>query len=156
MKIEVPPEFFGVKKWECEVISNDNVATFIKELVLKLPEGEVVDFRAGGYVQLEARPTTAQLQGLRDIAPEYRGDWERFGFFDLSSKTEETVTIRAYSMANYPDEKGLLKFNIRIATPPPGSKGIPPGKMSSWVFNLKPGDKVTVFGPFGEFFAKAD
>lgn len=152
LKIEVEPEIFGVKQWDCEVISNDNVATFIKELVLKLPEGESVDFRAGGYVQLEIPPHTVQYRDF-DIAPQYRGDWERFRFFDLSSTVDETV-VRAYSMANYPDEKGLLKFNIRIATPPPGSKGIPPGKMSSYVFNLKPGDKLRVFGPFGEFFAK--
>lgn len=152
MKIEVPEEFFGVKKWECEVISNDNVATFIKELVLRLPEGEVVDFRAGGYVQLEAPPYDIEFKNF-DIPAEYRGDWERFKFFDLKAKNTETV-IRAYSMANYPDERGLLKFNIRIATPPPGQPHIQPGLMSSFVFNLKPGDKVTVFGPFGEFFAK--
>ncbi len=152
MKIEVPEEFFGVKKWECEVISNNNVATFIKELVLKLPEGEVVDFRAGGYVQLEAPPYDIEFKNF-DIPAEYRGDWERFKFFDLKAKNTETV-IRAYSMANYPDERGLLKFNIRIATPPPGQPHIQPGLMSSFVFNLKPGDKVTVFGPFGEFFAK--
>jgi Na+-transporting NADH:ubiquinone oxidoreductase subunit F len=152
MKIHVEPEFFGVKQWECEVISNQNVATFIKELVLKLPEGESVDFRAGGYVQLEAPPHEVHFKDFA-IEEEYRADWERFGFFDLSSKVDETV-IRAYSMANYPEEKGLLKFNIRIATPPPGSKGIPPGKMSSYVFALKPGDKLKVFGPFGEFFAK--
>jgi len=152
MKIEVPEEFFGVKKWECEVISNDNVATFIKELVLRLPEGEVVDFRAGGYVQLEAPPYEIEFKNF-DIPAEYRGDWERFKFFDLKAKNTETV-IRAYSMANYPDERGLLKFNIRIATPPPGQPHIQPGLMSSFVFNLKPGDKVTVFGPFGEFFAK--
>ena len=152
MKIEVPEEFFGVKKWECEVIANDNVATFIKELTLKLPEGEDVNFRAGGYVQLEAPPYDINFSDF-DIPSEYRGDWERFNFFDLKAKNTETV-IRAYSMANYPDEKGILKFNIRIATPPPGKSDIPPGIMSSFVFNLKPGDKVTVMGPFGEFFAK--
>jgi len=152
MKIEVPEEFFGVKKWECEVIANDNVATFIKELTLKLPEGEDVNFRAGGYVQLEAPPYDINFSDF-DIPEEYRGDWERFKFFDLKAKNDETV-IRAYSMANYPEEKGILKFNIRIATPPPGKSDIPPGIMSSFVFNLKPGDKVTVMGPFGEFFAK--
>ena len=152
MKIEVPEEVFGVKQWECTVESNPNVATFIKELTLKLPEGENVDFRAGGYVQLECPPHLVKYKDF-DIDEEYRGDWERFGFFKLESKVEET-TIRAYSMANYPEERGLVKFNIRIATPPPGSEGIPPGIMSSWVFNLKPGDKVKVYGPFGEFFAK--
>lgn len=152
MKIQVPEEVFGVKKWECTVKSNPNMATFIKELTLELPEGENVDFRAGGYVQLECPPYEINYSDF-DIEEEYRGDWEHFGFFDLKAVNNENV-IRAYSMANYPEEKGLVKFNIRIATPPPRSQGIPPGVMSSWVFNLKPGDKVTVYGPFGEFFAR--
>ncbi|WP_119395507.1 NADH:ubiquinone reductase (Na(+)-transporting) subunit F [Salinibius halmophilus] len=151
MKIEVEPEFFGVKKWTCTVEANPNVATFIKELTLKLPEGENVDFRAGGYVQLEAPPHHIKFKDF-DIEEEYRGDWEKFGLFDLESKVDEEV-IRAYSMANYPEEKGVVKFNIRIATPPPGTDH-PPGQMSSYVFNLKPGDKMDVYGPFGEFFAK--
>jgi len=148
----VPEEVFGVKQWECTVESNENVATFIKELVLKLPEGESVDFRAGGYVQLECPPHAVKYSDF-DVEEEYRGDWERFGFFNFESSCKDT-TIRAYSMANYPEEKGIVKFNIRVATPPPGSEGIPPGVMSSWAFNLKPGDKVNVYGPFGEFFAK--
>ncbi|WP_461482869.1 NADH:ubiquinone reductase (Na(+)-transporting) subunit F [Porticoccus sp.] len=152
MKVEVPEEVFGVKQWECTVDSNPNVATFIKELTLRLPEGENVDFRAGGYVQLECPPHHVKYSDF-EIEEEYRGDWERFGFFNLESIVDE-ATIRAYSMANYPEEKGVVKFNIRCATPPPGSQGIPPGIMSSWVFNLKPGDKVKVYGPFGEFFAK--
>ncbi|MGE6791890.1 Na+-transporting NADH:ubiquinone oxidoreductase subunit F [Pseudomonas guineae] len=152
MKIEVPEEVFGVKKWECTVESNPNVATFIKELTLKLPEGENVDFRAGGYVQLECPPHEVHYKDF-DIQPEYRGDWDKFNQWKYVSKVEETV-IRAYSMANYPEEVGLVKFNIRIASPPPGKDGLPPGQMSSWVFSLKPGDKVTVYGPFGEFFAK--
>lgn len=152
MKIHVPEEVFGVKQWVTTVESNPNVATFIKELTLRLPEGESVDFRAGGYVQLECPPYHVKFSDF-DIDEEYRGDWERFGFFNLESKVDEPV-IRAYSMANYPEEKGVVKFNIRIATPPPKSQGIPPGKMSSFVFSLKPGDKVTVYGPFGEFFAK--
>jgi Na+-transporting NADH:ubiquinone oxidoreductase subunit F len=152
MEIEVPEEVFGVKQWETTVESNENVATFIKELVLRLPEGETVDFRAGGYVQLEAPAHHVKYSDF-DIGEEYKGDWERFGFFKIESKIEEPI-IRAYSMANYPEEKGVVKFNIRIATPPPGSQGIPPGQMSSWVFNLKPGEKVKVYGPFGEFFAK--
>ena len=152
MKIEVPEEVFGVKQWECTVESNPNVATFIKELTLRLPEGESVDFRAGGYVQLEAPPHLVKYSDF-DIPEEYRGDWDRFGFFNLESKVGDTV-IRAYSMANYPEEKGVVKFNIRCATPPPNNLKLPPGQMSSWVFNLKPGDKVTVYGPFGEFFAK--
>jgi|TARA_B110000091_G_scaffold168705_1_gene180804 Na+-transporting NADH:ubiquinone oxidoreductase subunit F len=151
MKIQVAPEFFGVKQWECTVRSNDNVATFIKELVLEIPDGESVDFKAGGYVQLEVPPHVVKYSDF-DISEEYRGDWNHFGLFDVESKVNDT-TIRAYSMANYPDEKGVIKFNIRIATPPPRTK-LPAGKMSSYVFNLKPGDKVKVFGPFGEFFAK--
>lgn len=151
MKVEVPEEVFGVKRWECTVESNPNVATFIKELTLKLPEGEHVDFRAGGYVQLECPPHLVKYKDF-DIQPEYRGDWEKFKLYDLESKVDETV-IRAYSMANYPEEKGVVKFNIRIATPPPGTN-YPCGQMSSFVFNLKPGDKVMVYGPFGEFFAK--
>jgi len=152
MKVEVPEDVFGVKQWECTVESNPNVATFIKELTLKLPEGENVDFRAGGYVQLECPPHHVKYSDF-DIEEEYRGDWERFGFFEHESIVTEDV-IRAYSMANYPEERGVVKFNIRCATPPPGSHGIPPGIMSSWVFSLKPGDKVKVYGPFGEFFAK--
>ena len=152
LKIQVPDEVFGVKQWECTVVSNENVATVIKELVLKLPEGESVDFRAGGYVQLECPPHTVKYSDF-DIGEEYRADWERFGFFNIESGCPDT-TIRAYSMANYPEERGVVKFNIRIATPPPGSQGIPAGTMSSWVFNLKPGDTVNVYGPFGEFFAK--
>ncbi|MFI0473967.1 NADH:ubiquinone reductase (Na(+)-transporting) subunit F [Halomonas sp. HMF6819] len=151
MKIEVPEEVFGVKKWECEVTANPNVATFIKELNLKLPEGEEVAFRAGGYVQLVAPPYDIKFSDF-DIEEEYRGDWEQFNLFDVRHKNNEEV-IRAYSMANYPEEKGLLKFNIRIATPPPKSDH-PPGLMSTYVFSLKEGDKVEVMGPFGEFFAK--
>ena len=152
MKIQIPEEVFGVKQWECTVESNPNVATFIKELTLKLPEGEDVNFRAGGYVQLECPPHKVKYSDFA-IEEEYRGDWERFGFFDVESVVDETV-IRAYSMANYPEEKGVVKFNIRCATPPPNNLAITPGQMSSWVFGLNPGDKVKVYGPFGEFFAK--
>lgn len=152
MKIQIPEEVFGVKQWECTVVSNPNVATFIKELTLSLPEGEDVDFRAGGYVQLECPPHIAKYSDF-DIEEEYRGDWERFGFFNVESVVKDTV-IRAYSMANYPEEKGLVKFNIRCATPPPNNLSMPAGQMSSWVFGLKPGDKVKVYGPFGEFFAR--
>lgn len=153
MAIEIDPEFFDVKKWECEVISNDNVATFIKELTLKIPEGEVVPFRAGGYVQLEAPPHTVHYKDF-DIDPKFHEDWDKFNLWQYTSVVDEPV-IRAYSMANYPEEKGIIKFNIRIASPPPrGGEGIPPGKMSSYVFSLKPGDKITVSGPYGEFFAK--
>lgn len=151
LKIEVPAEIFGVKRWECEVTSNHNVATFIKELVLKLPEGEEVDFRAGGFVQFEIPPHHIKYADM-EIEEEYQGDWKKFGVFDHESVVDETV-VRAYSMANYPEEKGVMKFNIRVASPPPGTD-FPPGKMSSYLFTLKPGDKVTIFGPFGEFFAK--
>ncbi|MFK7914744.1 MAG: NADH:ubiquinone reductase (Na(+)-transporting) subunit F, partial [Pseudomonadales bacterium] len=151
MEIEIPEDAIGVKRWECDVSSNPNVATFIKELNLKLPEGEDVDFRAGGYVQLEIPAYDMQYREM-DIEEEYHGDWDRFKVWDNFSKVDET-TIRAYSMANYPDEKGILKFNIRVASPPPGSD-VPAGKMSSYVFNLKPGDKLTVFGPYGDFFVK--
>ena len=151
MKIEVAPEFFGVKQWETTVLSNDNMATFIKELVLEIPAGESVDFRAGGYVQLEVPPHEVRYADY-EIDEQYRGDWDHFGLFRKVSKVNDT-TIRAYSMANYPEEKGVIKFNIRIATPPPGTD-FPPGKMSSYVFGLKPGDRVKVFGPYGEFFAK--
>lgn len=152
MKIQVPEEVFGVKKWECEVESNPNVATFIKELTLRLPEGEDVNFRAGGYVQLECPPHTVNYQDF-DIQPEFHPDWDKFDIWRYVSKVNEPV-VRAYSMANYPDEKGIVKFNIRVATPPPGRDDLPPGIMSSYVFGLKPGDKVTVYGPFGDFFAK--
>jgi Na+-transporting NADH:ubiquinone oxidoreductase subunit F len=152
MKVHVEEDVFGVKQWECVVESNPNVATFIKELTLRLPEGENVDFRAGGYVQLEAPAHHVKFSDF-DIEEKFRGDWEHFGFFKLESKVTEPV-IRAYSMANYPEERGIVKFNIRIATPPPRTQGLPPGQMSSYVFSLKPGDTITVYGPFGEFFAK--
>jgi Na+-transporting NADH:ubiquinone oxidoreductase subunit F len=151
MKIRVPEDAFGVKRWECEVISNHNVATFIKELVLKLPEGEEVDFRAGGFVQLEIPPYQMDFTEI-DVEPQFRDDWDKYSIWKYKAKVTEP-TIRAYSMANYPEERGVLKFNIRIATPPPGTN-YPPGAMSSYVFKLKPGDKLTVFGPYGEFFVK--
>lgn len=152
MKIEVPEEVFGVKKWECTVRSNDNVATFIKELVLELPAGENVDFRAGGYIQIEAPPHEVDFKNF-DIAERFRDDWDRFNVWQYKSKVDEE-TIRAYSMANYPEERGIIMLNVRIATPPPRAEGVPPGKMSSFIFNLKAGDKVTISGPFGEFFAR--
>ena len=152
MEIELPEEIFGVKKWECTVISNDNKATFIKELKLQIPDGETVPFRAGGYIQIEAPAHHVKYSDF-DIEEQYRGDWEHFGFFNLESKVDDE-TIRAYSMANYPDEAGLIMLNVRIATPPPRDLSLPCGKMSSYIFSLKEGDKVTISGPFGEFFAK--
>ncbi len=151
MKIIIPEEVFGVRKWECEVVSNNNVATFIKELVLKLPPGEEVDFKAGGFVQMEVPPHEMQYKDIV-VEEEFREDWGKFKLWELKSSSSDVV-IRAYSMANYPEEKGILKFNVRISTPPPGTD-YPPGIVSSYVFNLKPGDKFTVFGPFGDFFIK--
>ena len=153
MKIEVPPEVFEVRKWTCKVRSNHNVATFIKELTLELPEGENVDFRAGGYIQIECPPHELKYSSF-DIEEEYRGDWDKFGLWEIESKVTEPV-IRAYSMANYPEEKGIIMLNVRVASPPPRApKGTPAGKMSSYIFNLKPGDEVVISGPFGEFFHK--
>lgn len=149
MRIQVPEDAFGVQRWECEVMDNHNVATFIKELNLKLPEGEDVNFKAGGFVQLEIPPYDMHYQEI-EVEDEYRGDWERFRVWENECHVTDP-TIRAYSMANYPEEKGILKFNIRVASPPPGTT-FPPGKMSSYCFKLKAGDKVTVFGPYGEFF----
>ena len=152
MEIELEEEIFGIKKWDCEVISNDNKATFIKELKLKIPNGESVPFRAGGYIQIEAPAHHVKYKEF-DIPEEYRADWERFGFFDIESKVDEE-TIRAYSMANYPEEEGIIMLNVRIATPPPNNLSLPAGKMSSYIWSLKEGDKATISGPFGEFFAK--
>ena len=150
MEIELEEEIFGVKKWTCTVESNPNVATFIKELTLRLPEGENVDFRAGGYVQLEAPAHEVHYKDFH-IDEDYREDWDKFNLWQYTSKVTEPV-IRAYSMANYPEERGVVKFNIRVASPPPGTD-FPPGQMSSYVFSLNPGDTIDVYGPFGEFFA---
>ena len=151
MKITIPDEVFGAKKWETTVKSNENVATFIKELILELPEGEAVGFDAGGYVQMEIPAYEADYKNF-EIESEYLEDWEKFKVLDNKSIVKEGV-IRDYSMANYPEEKGIMKFNIRIASPPPGTD-FPPGEASSYLFNLKKGDKLTIFGPFGEFMAK--
>jgi Na+-transporting NADH:ubiquinone oxidoreductase subunit F len=151
LKIQIPEDAFGVQRWDCEVISNHNVATFIKELILKLPKGQEVDFRAGGFVQMEIPPYEMDYKTI-DVEQQFRGDWDRFDVWQYKSKVTEP-TIRAYSMANYPEERGVLKFNIRIATPPPRTS-FPTGKMSSYTFNLKPGERLTVFGPYGEFFVK--
>ena len=152
MKIEVEPEIFNVRKWQCRVRSNHNVATFIKELVLELPKGEEVPFRAGGYIQIECPPHVVKYADF-DIEDEYRGDWDRFNMWQFVSKVGDLVS-RAYSMASYPGEEGIIMLNVRIASPPPNMPNVPPGKMSSFIFNLKPGDEVTISGPFGEFFAR--
>ena len=153
MRIRVPDAVFGVKKWQCTVRSNDNVATFIKELVVELPEGERLDFRAGGYIQIECPPHELSYKSF-DIQPEYRDDWERYGLFEIESVVK-APELRAYSMANYPEEDDIVMLNVRIATPPPGAPpSVPTGVMSSYIFNLKPGDAVTVSGPYGEFYAR--
>ncbi|MFP6629719.1 MAG: NADH:ubiquinone reductase (Na(+)-transporting) subunit F [Myxococcota bacterium] len=152
MRIEIPPEVFSVRKWACRVRSNHNVATFIKELVLELPEGEEVPFRAGGYIQIECPPHEIAYKDF-DVEEEYREDWDRFDQWKFVSKVTESVE-RAYSMANYPEEKGIILLNIRVASPPPRQPDVPPGIMTSYLFGLKPGDEVVISGPYGEFFAK--
>lgn len=153
LRIAVPEEVFGVKRWECTVRSNDNVATFIKELVLELPQGESMEFRAGGYVQIECPPHRLKYSDF-DVAEKFREDWDRFNLWRYES-TVTKPTMRAYSMASYPEEKDILILNVRIASPPPDAPDdVPPGIMSSYIFSLKAGDKVTISGPFGEFFAK--
>jgi Na+-transporting NADH:ubiquinone oxidoreductase subunit F len=153
LNIRVPEDVFGVKKWLCAVRSNDNVATFIKELVLELPMGETLDFKAGGYIQIEC-PSHELSYSTFDIGADYRDDWERYGLLKLESKVSEPA-VRAYSMANYPEENDIIMLNVRIATPPPNAGGnVPTGVMSSYIFNLKQGDSVNVSGPYGEFLAK--
>ncbi len=154
IKIELPPEVLNVRKWKCKVRSNKNVATFIKELVLELPAGEEVPCRAGGYIQIERPAGTVEYKNF-DIEDEYRDDWDKFNLWRYVSTAEPgDEVVRAFSMANYPEEKGIIMLNIRIASPPPRMPDVPPGKMSSYTFDLKPGDEVTISGPYGEFFAK--
>ncbi len=151
MKIEVPPEVFETKKWQCKVKSNRNVATFIKELVLELPTGEEVGFKAGGFIQIEVPPHHLKYSTF-DIEDEYHEDWDKFNLWRFESDVDEPV-VRAYSMANYPGEQGIIMLNVRVATPPPRApEGTPPGQVSSYIFDLKPGDDVTISGPYGEFF----
>lgn len=157
MKIKVPAEVMGVKKWECEVISNRNVATFIKEFVVKLPEGENLNFKSGGYIQIDVPKIEVDFKDM-DIDEKYRDEWEKFGMFDLKMVNPEP-TFRAYSMANHPAEGNIIMLNIRIATPPwdratNSFKKVNPGVCSSYIFSRKPGDKVTISGPYGEFFLK--
>ncbi len=157
MKISIPKEIFGIKKWECEVVSNKNVATFIKEFVVKLPEGETLDFQSGGYIQIDVPACEVDYKDM-DIQEEYRGDWDKFNMWDLKMKNPEPI-FRAYSMANSPSEGNIIMLNIRIATPPfdrktGGFMNVNPGICSSYIFSRKPGDKVTISGPYGEFFIK--
>ena len=158
MTIKVPPEVMDIKKWECEVVSNQNVATFIKEFVVRLPEGEHMDFQPGGYIQLDVPKTTVDFSKDVEVEEEFKEEWDRFGLWDLVMKNSED-TFRAYSMANHPGEGNIIKLNVRIATPPwDRSKGrfknVNPGIASSYIFSLKPGDKVSISGPFGDFFIK--
>ncbi|MBO7279100.1 MAG: NADH:ubiquinone reductase (Na(+)-transporting) subunit F [Bacteroidales bacterium] len=155
LKIEVPESALSVKKWECEVVSNNNVATFIKEFVVKLPEGEHLNFRSGGYIQVDVPAMTVDYRNI-DVDEQYREDWEKMGVFDLKM-VNPTPTLRAYSMACYPAEGDIIKLNVRIATPPidrETRKFLPinPGICSSYIYSLKPGDKVMISGPYGEFF----
>lgn len=157
LQIEIPKEFFGIKKWKCKVLSNNNVATFIKELVLELPEGENIDFKSGGYVQLDI-PACTVLFSEMDIPQPFREDWEKMGLFGLVMKNS-TPTVRAYSMANHPSENHIVMLNVRIATPPFNRKKgrmekVNPGIASSYIYGLKPGDEVMVSGPYGEFFVQ--
>ncbi|MCK5829726.1 MAG: NADH:ubiquinone reductase (Na(+)-transporting) subunit F [Methylococcales bacterium] len=152
MKIDVEDSVFGVKKWECTVKSNNNVATFIKELVLELPKGEEINYQAGGYIQIECPAHISKYEDM-DIEDEYREDWDKFNLWRYVSNVK-APTLRAYSMASFPEEKEIM-LNVRVASPPPGSPdSVPPGIMSSYIFNLKPGDKALISGPYGEFFAR--
>ena len=148
MTVEVPEEALETKKWECEVISNHNVATFIKEFKLGLPEGEQVNFKSGGFIQIEVPPHEIHYKDF-DIEEKFHEDWDKFNIWQYVSKVDEEV-VRAYSMANYPGEKGIIMLNVRVASPPPRApEGTPPGKISSYIFSKKPGDKVTISGPYG-------
>lgn len=153
MKVEVHEEVFGVRKWTCKVRLNHNVATFIKELVLELPAGEAVPFRAGGFIQIERPPGLSIDFKNFDVEQQFRDDWDKYNLWQYRS-VSDVETVRAYSMANYPEEHGIIMLNVRIATPPPTAPSAPPGLMSSYIFNLKPGDSCVISGPFGEFFAR--
>lgn len=157
LNITIPKEVFGIKKWECEVISNHNVATFIKEFVVRLPEGETLDFQSGGYIQIDVPKMEVDYKDIQ-VEPEYQEDWNKLKMWDLKMKNPEPI-FRAYSMANHPAEGNIVKLNIRIATPPWDRAknqfmNVNPGICSSYIFSRKPGDKVTVSGPYGEFHIK--
>ena len=166
MTIRIPEEIFGIKKWECEVVSNYNVASFIKEFVVRLPEGEVLDFKPGGYIQIDVPTVTVPFKDMditahpdhHDDPNKFQSEWDKFKLWDLKMVNDEPQ-FRAYSMANHPAEGNIVKLNIRIATPPfdrakNGWMDVNPGVCSSYVFGLKPGDKCTISGPYGEFFIK--
>ena len=153
MKVQVPDEVFGIRKWECTVRSNHNVATFIKELVMDLPEGEVIDFLSGGYIQIDVPEYHGMKFSSFDVEDEFRPDWDKFKLWDIVANNDDPC-FRAYSMANHPAEGNMVMLNIRIATPPPRQMDLPPGVCSSYVFSLKPGDKITISGPYGDFHIK--
>ena len=153
MEVKIPDEIFSIKKWECTVRSNDNVATFIKELVLELPKGEMLDFQSGGYIQIDI-PKYKLMYSEFNIEKKYHEDWDKFKMWDLVAKNDNPDEFRAYSMANHPAEGNIVMLNVRIAHPPPQQWDAPPGIASSYIFNLKAGDKVTISGPYGEFFIK--
>ena len=154
LTLQIPEEIFNIRKWECTVVSNNNVATFIKELVLDLPKGETLNFKAGGYIQIDIPEYTNLLFKNFDVENEYRPDWDKYKIWDLVANNDESI-FRAFSMANHPAEGNRMMLNVRIATPPPKLwNDVPPGLATSYIFNLKKGDKVTISGPFGEFFIK--
>jgi Na+-transporting NADH:ubiquinone oxidoreductase subunit F len=153
LKVQVPDEALETRRWRCKVVSNRNVATFIKELSLELPAGEEIDFKPGGYIQIEVPPHEVSYRDF-DIAAKFKPEWDKYDLWRYRSVVREPV-VRAYSMANYPGEKGIILLNVRVASPPPRApEGTPPGKVSSYIFGLQPGDEVTVSGPYGEFFIK--
>jgi len=153
MKIKIPDEIFSIQKWNCTVKSNRSVATFIKELIVELPKGQEIDFKSGGYIQIDI-PKYKLSYSEFDIEDEYRGDWDKFKMWDLVAENNEDGVFRAYSMANHPAEGNIVMLNVRIAHPPPQKWDAPPGVASSYIYNLKAGDKVTISGPYGEFFIK--
>ena len=153
LEVKIPDEIFSIQKWECTVKSNENVATFIKELVLELPKGENLDFESGGYIQIDI-PKYELKYSEFDVEEEYREDWDKFKMWDLVAKNDNPDEFRAYSMANHPAEGNIVMLNVRIAHPPPQKWDAPPGIASSFIFNLKPGDKVNISGPYGDFFIK--
>ena len=154
MEIKIPDEVFSIKKWDCEVVSNNSVATFIKELVIDLPKGDNLDFKAGGYIQIDIPEYSGLKYSNFDIQKQYHPDWDQYKIWDLVANNEEPI-FRAYSMANHPAEGNRVMLNVRIATPPPKLwNDVPPGIASSYIYSLKPGDKVTISGPYGEFFIK--
>lgn len=157
ISMHVHPEVLGIKKWECTVVSNENVATYIKEFVVKLPEGENLEFKSGGYIQIDVPKCEVDFKDF-NVSDNYRPEWEKYGIFDLKMKNPES-TFRAYSMANHPAEGNIVMLNIRIATPPfdrinGGFMKVNPGICSSYIYSLKPGEKITISGPYGEFFLK--